>query len=154
MSLSFLFFYFLAFLAGATFASSLRGNSDVDSVLASPSSIGNGRDARDARDIHERPLPCACSPHWDCHRNCGERCLKYLRQEMQIMDLAHCWDSVVRLVISSYLVVQVTGYLVGRLLMFIFFFFEWQCIVESEEQGKGHGECDCNCKSVRQVANP
>lgn len=70
------------------------------------------------------------------------------------MDLAHCWDSVVRLVISSYLVVQVTGYLVGRLLMFIFFFFEWQCIVESEEQGKGHGECDCNCKSVRQVANP
>ena len=37
------------------------------------------------------------------------------------MDLAHCWDSVVSLVISSYLVVQVTGYLVGRLLMFIFF---------------------------------
>ncbi len=47
------------------------------------------------------PIACRChanSPRIQdrrCDRWCGERCLKYLREELLIMDLAHCRDSTV-----------------------------------------------------------
>ncbi|KAK4649914.1 hypothetical protein QC762_0104640 [Podospora pseudocomata] len=52
-------------------------------------------------------IPCICNSGLlkgnggDCNQWCGDACLKYLREELLIMDLAHCLDSTIKLEVSA-----------------------------------------------------
>lgn len=95
-------------------------------------------------------IPCICNSglpkgnEGDCNQWCGDACLNYLREELLIMDLAHCLDSTVCLH------ALLTGDGIDTLANYLRFL--QQCDTDSSAEDKARGVCNCSCKSVRQVS--